>query len=114
VVAFLEGHEAVTKVLYPGKGGMVSFLIKDAGLVSPLLRSLELFTFAESLGGVESLITYPVTQTHADVPQELRESYGLTDELLRISVGIENSDDLIADLEQAFASVLKEGVSVHE
>ncbi|MBC2004972.1 aminotransferase class I/II-fold pyridoxal phosphate-dependent enzyme [Listeria booriae] len=114
VVAFLEGHEAVTKVLYPGKGGMVSFLIKDAGLVSPLLRSLELFTFAESLGGVESLITYPVTQTHADVPRELRESYGLTDELLRISVGIENSDDLIADLEQAFASVLKEGVSVHE
>jgi cystathionine gamma-synthase len=59
------------------------------------------FSFAESLGGVESLITYPTTQTHADIPQELRESYGLTPDLLRISVGIEHVADLIADLEKA-------------
>ena len=62
---------------------------------------MEVFSFAESLGGVESLITYPTTQTHADIPQALRESYGLTPDLLRISVGIEHVEDLIADLEQA-------------
>lgn len=60
-----------------------------------------MITFAESLGGVETLITYPTTQTHADIPTELRESYGLTANLLRLSVGIEDPQDLLADLEQA-------------
>ncbi len=110
IAAFLESHELVEEVRYPGRGGMISFFIQDAALVSPLLKELELFTFAESLGGVESLITYPTTQTHADIPEELRNSYGLTDKLLRISVGIEASEDLIADLSKALDAVL-EGVS---
>lgn len=105
VAAFLASHPLVKKVLYPGKGGMISFYIQDENQVSPLLRNLKLFSFAESLGGVESLITYPATQTHADIPEELRNSYGLTNELLRISVGIEASDDLIYDLKQAFDSL---------
>ena len=63
--------------------------------------SLKVFSFAESLGGVESLITYPTTQTHADIPAEVRHSYGLTDDLLRLSIGIEDARDLIADLRQA-------------
>ncbi len=69
--------------------------------ISGFLAALKVFTFAESLGGVESLITYPTTQTHADIPQEVRESYGLTPDLLRISIGIESSKDLIDDLENA-------------
>ena len=62
------------------------------------LNRLNLITFAESLGGVETLITYPITQTHGDIPKELRESYGLTDHLLRLSIGIEDSQDLLKDL----------------
>lgn len=81
---------------------MVSFAVKDAGIIRDALNSLKIFTFAESLGGVESLITYPETQTHADIPTELRAQYGLTDKVLRISTGIENSDDLVADINQAF------------
>lgn len=108
VASFLESHPLVEKVLYPGKGGMISFYIKDEKQVSPLLKALELFSFAESLGGVESLITYPATQTHADIPEDLRKSYGLTNELLRISVGIESSDDLIHDLKLAFDTLTKE------
>lgn len=69
--------------------------------VPQLLEKINVFTFAESLGGVESLITYPTTQTHADIPEALRESYGLTKNLVRLSIGIEDSDDLIGDLNQA-------------
>ncbi|WP_032800647.1 PLP-dependent transferase, partial [Streptococcus sobrinus] len=65
---------------------------------------LQVFTFAESLGGVESLITYPTTQTHADIPAAVRASYGLTDDLLRLSIGIEDSQDLVNDLKQALES----------
>ena len=65
---------------------------------------------AESLGGVESLITYPATQTHADIPEEIRIASGVDNRLLRFSVGIEDAEDLIADLEQAFANI-KEGVN---
>ena len=75
--------------------------IQDEKKISNLLNSLQVFTFAESLGGVESLITYPTTQTHADIPAEVRHSYGLTDDLLRLSIGIEDADDLIEDLKQA-------------
>ena len=66
-----------------------------------ILKKVRLIQFAESLGGVESLITYPVTQTHADVPEEIREANGITRATLRLSVGIENADDLIKDLEEA-------------
>ncbi|VEF47941.1 cystathionine gamma-synthase [Bacillus freudenreichii] len=105
VYSFLTAHPLVDKVYYPGQGGMVSFEISKESLVSPFLKKLKLFTFAESLGGVESLITYPATQTHADIPQKTRESYGLSNRLLRISVGIEHADDLIDDLKQAFDQV---------
>jgi len=99
---YLQDHSLVTDVYYPGRGGMVSFLITEEKLVPLFLKSLKLFAFAESLGGVESFITYPATQTHAEIPEEIRKEYGLTNCLLRVSVGIEHELDLIADLEQAF------------
>ncbi|MCM3713624.1 methionine biosynthesis PLP-dependent protein [Halalkalibacter oceani] len=102
VVAFLEEHEAVTDVLYPGKGGMLSFRIKKEAWVNPFLQQLKLISFAESLGGVESLMTYPATQTHMDIPEDIRIANGVCNRLLRFSVGIERSEDLIKDLEQAF------------
>ena len=70
-----------------------------------LLKAVRLIRFAESLGGTESLLTYPITQTHADVPPEVLAANGLTDRILRLSVGIENINDLRTDLEQAFAAV---------
>ena len=103
VVEFLKGHPAVKEVLYTGKGGMVSFKVRKQEKIPTILNHLQVFTFAESLGGVESLITYPTTQTHADIPAEVRHSYGLTDDLLRLSIGIEDARDLIEDLEQALA-----------
>lgn len=105
IITFLETHPLVTEIYYPGRGGMVSFEITEADLVEPFLQSLQLFTFAESLGGVESLITYPITQTHMDIPEHIRKSYGLSNQLLRISTGIEHKDDLIADLKQAFEKI---------
>ncbi|PWW31793.1 cystathionine gamma-synthase [Cytobacillus oceanisediminis] len=110
LVELLTDHDAVTDVLYPGNGGMISFRIKDESWVNPFLQSLSLISFAESLGGVESFITYPATQTHADIPEEIRIETGVCNRLLRFSVGIENSEDLKADLKHAFASVLKEVV----
>lgn len=110
IVPFLEAHPLVEKVLYPGRGGMVSFIIAEEAQVSPFLKALKLFTFAESLGGVESFITYPTTQTHGDIPEEIRLSYGLSNSLLRISVGIEHVKDLIADLEQALEKAEQKGV----
>lgn len=101
IVAFLTEHPAVKEVLYTGKGGMISVKVADARKIGQILNTLKIFTFAESLGGVESLITYPATQTHADIPADIRHSYGLTDDLLRLSIGIEDADDLIADLKQA-------------
>ena len=101
IVAYLQDSPAVRSVNYPGKGGMISFKVVDQSKIPDILNSLSVFTFAESLGGVESLITYPTTQTHADIPAEVRRSYGLTDDLLRLSIGIESAEDLIADLKQA-------------
>lgn len=101
VVAYLQESPAVKEVLYTGKGGMISFKVTDETRIPAILNKLEVFTFAESLGGVESLITYPTTQTHADIPAEVRHSYGLTDDLLRLSVGIEDAADLIEDLKAA-------------
>ncbi|MED3550716.1 methionine biosynthesis PLP-dependent protein [Cytobacillus praedii] len=110
IFRFLFEHDAVTDVLYPGRGGMISFRIKDEGWVNPFLQSLRLITFAESLGGVESFITYPATQTHADIPEHIRFETGVCNRLLRFSVGIEHAEDLINDLEQAFAKAQTEGM----
>ncbi|WP_159723075.1 PLP-dependent transferase [Enterococcus sp. CSURQ0835] len=99
----LADHPGIKQVLYPEKGAMISFYVTDATKIAALLERLAIITFAESLGGVESLITYPTTQTHADIPEKLRESYGLTPDLLRLSVGIEDADDLVTDLLQALA-----------
>jgi cystathionine gamma-synthase len=114
---WLLAHPLITDVYYPalethpgyaiqrkqssGNTGIFSFKVKDARLVEPLLRHLELIAFAESLGGVESLMTYPSVQTHADIPLEIREHVGVDDRLLRFSVGIEHIDDLKADLARA-------------
>ncbi|MFE8700723.1 methionine biosynthesis PLP-dependent protein [Cytobacillus sp. FJAT-54145] len=105
IYQFLLNHEGVTDVLYPGRGGMLSFRIKDETWVNPFLKSLQLITFAESLGGVESFITYPATQTHADIPEHIRIETGVCNRLLRFSIGIEHAEDIIHDLEQAFAKV---------
>lgn len=105
VVAFLETHPLVTAVYYPGRSGMVSFEITSEELVEPFLQQLKIFTFAESLGGVESFLTYPVTQTHMDIPEEVRLSYGLSNRLLRASVGVEHEDDIIWDLQQALEHI---------
>lgn len=104
LAAYLREHPAVSEVLYPGRGGMLSFRLRKAAWVAPFLESLRLICFAESLGGVESFITFPATQTHADVPEDERLRRGIDDRLLRFSVGIEHVDDLIADLEQALAA----------
>ncbi|HEM6111652.1 TPA: cystathionine gamma-synthase [Streptococcus suis] len=101
IVAYLGNSPAVKQVYYTGKGGMISVKVLDESRIPHILNTLKVFTFAESLGGVESLITYPATQTHADIPAATRHSYGLTDDLLRLSIGIEDADDLIADLKIA-------------
>ena len=119
IAEWLKAQKAVTKVLYPGLpehkgyelmkkqargfGSMLTFDVESAEKAKSILSRVKLILFAESLGGVESLITYPVTQTHADVPEEIRQKNGLSDCTLRLSVGIESADDLIADLERAFA-----------
>ena len=114
---WLLEHPKVSRVFYPGLplhnghtihesqasgyGGMVSFEVNDPSLVSQVLAKVQLIQFAESLGGVETLITFPAVQTHADIPAADRERLGISDRLLRLSVGIEDADDLIADLGQA-------------
>jgi cystathionine gamma-synthase len=85
-----------------GFGSMLSFSLRDRELVGPILERVRVITYAESLGGVESLITYPILQTHAAMPKELRDRLGVDEGLLRLSVGIEAAADLIADLEHAF------------
>ena len=120
IVEWLKKQKKVTKVIYPGLpehsgyqimrrqakgfGSMVTFNVEDEAMAKKILGSVKLIKYAESLGGVETLITYPTTQTHADVPEELRLKNGITPATLRLSVGIENADDLIYDLEQAFLS----------
>ena len=82
---------------------MISFTTDTRERAEQVLERVRIITFAESLGGVESLITYPTVQTHGSVPLEIREKLGITETLLRLSVGVEDVDDLIADLEQALA-----------
>ncbi len=108
IASYLEEEALVTDVLYTGKGGMLSFRLQKPEWIDPFLRNLKLITFAESLGGVESFITYPATQTHADMPYEERVERGVCDRLLRFSVGIEEAEDLIADLRQVFDILRKE------
>jgi cystathionine gamma-synthase len=114
---FLQTHPLISEVYYPaledhpgfaiqnkqssGNTGIFSFKVQDARLVEPILRHVQLIAFAESLGGVESLMTYPAVQTHADIPLEIRQKIGVDDRLLRFSVGIEHIDDLIEDLGRA-------------
>lgn len=117
IAAWLAGHKAVQKLYYPGLashpqhelaqrqmcgfGGMVSFDVGDVGFARRIVERVRIFQLAESLGGVESLIGHPASMTHASVPLAMRQEMGLTDSLVRLSVGIEDADDLIADLEQA-------------
>jgi len=120
VAKFLAEHPRVEKVYYPGLpshpdyelakrqmsgfGGMVSFQFKGVYAdVDKLVRRFKVFSLAESLGGVESLVCHPVSMTHGSIPKEIREARGLTDTLLRLSVGIEDAEDLLADLQQALA-----------
>ncbi len=81
---------------------MVTFEVESKELAHKILKDVRLIRFAESLGGVETLITYPITQTHADVPKEVLAANGVTDRILRLSVGIEDAEDLIKELEQVF------------
>jgi cystathionine gamma-lyase/cystathionine beta-lyase len=88
-----------------GFGGMISIVLKDASLEDTfkIASSFEVFTLAESLGGVESLINHPATMTHASIPKEEREAAGVVDSLLRLSVGVEDIEDLMDDLKRVLA-----------
>jgi cystathionine gamma-lyase/cystathionine beta-lyase/cystathionine gamma-lyase/homocysteine desulfhydrase len=121
VAAFLEEHPKVRKVYYPGSashpqhalarkqqrgfGGMVAFDVGSLQAAKTVLESVKLCTLAESLGGVETLISHPATMTHASVDLEKRERLGITDGLVRISVGIEDTEDIIEDIDQALAKI---------
>lgn len=118
IARFLSEHPRVEKVYYPGLpshpdhalakrqmsgfGGMVSCQLKGSATdIDQIVRRLKIFTFAESLGGMKSLVCHPASMTHGAIPPEIREAYGLTDTLLRLSVGIEDCEDLLTDLDQA-------------
>ncbi len=94
----------VTKKQTTGFGGMISFTVDSFETVKKILKNVDLIMFAESLGGTETLITYPTTQTHEDTPKEIKDALGITDCFLRLSVGIENVDDIINDLDRAMNS----------
>lgn len=121
IALYLSKHSKVEKVYWPGfethpnhevakaqmrgYGGMISFTLKGNRLEDALdlVKKVEIFALAESLGGVESLIGHPATMTHASIPKEVREKSGVVDSLIRLSVGVEDAEDLIADLEKALA-----------
>lgn len=119
VAEWLRKHPKVKKVYYAGFedhigyeiskkqctgfGGMISFELESVELAMQLLEKVNMILFAESLGGTETLITYPLTQTHESIPADIREKLGINERFIRISIGIENVDDIIADLEQALA-----------
>jgi cystathionine gamma-lyase len=121
IAEYLKAHPKVGKVYWPGFvdhpnhaiakkqmrdfGGMLSFTLKDDRIekASQLMTNVELFSLAESLGGVESLINHPASMTHASIPKDERVKNGLVDSLIRLSIGIEDAEDLIADLDQALA-----------
>ena len=99
---FLKEQPEIDSVLYSGKSGMLSFRLQKEEWVPKFLKAIKLITFAESLGGTESFITYPATQTHMDIPEAERIARGITNNLLRFSVGLDHVEDLKADLRQAF------------
>lgn len=117
VAEFLRNREEIKKIYYPGfedhpgyeiqsrqakgYGGMLSFVLKEGYDYKKFLESLEMITFGESLGGVESLVCHPASMTHGSIPYELRQKIGIVDNLIRLSIGIENPEDLIKDLENA-------------
>lgn len=121
IASWLKTQKHVERVLYPGLpehpgheiqkkqargfGAMLTFNLETEEMAKAVLNKVRLIQFAESLGGVETLMTYPVTQTHADVPEEIRLKNGITPRTLRLSVGIENSNDLIEDLKQAMENL---------
>ena len=98
-----EDHKdyAVTKKQTSGFGGMVSFAVDSPATVRKILKEVDMIMFAESLGGTETLITYPTTQTHEDTPKDIKEKLGISDSFLRMSVGLEHAEDIIADLDRA-------------
>ena len=121
IAKWLKTQPAVTKVIYPGLeehpgheimkkqargfGAMLTFQLRSKEDAFTILEKVRLIQYAESLGGVETLITYPTTQTHADVPEEIRIKNGITDATLRLSVGIENIKDLLEELERVFGEL---------
>jgi cystathionine beta-lyase/cystathionine gamma-synthase len=124
VAQWLERHPAVERVRYPGlasfpqrtlaerqhaaHGGMLAFEIKAGSEAAiTLMNSVKLCSLAENLGAVETLITHPVSMTHGDVPVERRREVGITDGLIRLSVGLEAPEDIIADLNQALSAATK-------
>lgn len=124
IAAWLKEQKAVTKVIYPGLkehpgyeimkkqsrgfGSMLTFRLESKEFALAILEKVRMIKYAESLGGVETLITYPTTQTHADVPKEIREKNGITEETLRLSVGIEDVKDLLDELNKVFGEVERE------
>ena len=120
IASYLDSHSSIEKVIYPGLeshpqhhiakkqmkgfGGMITVILKG-GLESAtrFLERTELFSLAESLGGVESLIEHPAIMTHASIPPEVREEIGISDGLVRLSVGIESIEDLIEDIENSLS-----------
>lgn len=124
IVEWLSRQKAVTRVIYPGLpthpgheimkrqargfGAMITFQVESRAFALAVLEKVRMIRFAESLGGVETLITYPVTQTHADVPEDIRERNGITQSTLRLSVGIEDEKDLIEELERVFQATEEE------
>jgi cystathionine gamma-lyase len=123
IATYLKQHPKIGKVYWPGFedhpnhaiakkqmrdfGGMLSFTLKDDSLpiAKKLMESVELFSLAESLGGVESLINHPASMTHASIPKEERLKSGLVDSLIRLSIGVEDVEDLLEDLEQALNKI---------
>ena len=121
IADFLKTQPAVEKIHWPGFedhpnheiakqqmrdfGGMISFTLKGADLKKTfeIASRFKVFTLAESLGGVESLVNHPVSMTHASIPKEARDAVGVTDNLLRLSVGVEDIEDLLEDLKQALS-----------
>lgn len=121
IAEWLKGQPSVTDVIYPGLaehpgyeimkrqargfGAMLAFRVESKEFALAILEKVRLIQYAESLGGVETLITYPTTQTHADVPKEVREKNGITESTLRMSVGIEDKKDLLAELAGVFSDI---------
>ena len=123
IVEFLQGQDAIEKIYYPGikehpgyeinkkqakgAGAVISFTLKESYDFKKFIDSLELITFGESLGGVESLLCHPATMTHAALPEEARKALGINDRLLRLSVGIEDKNDLIDEIRRAIENSRK-------